>query len=1450
MKQKDDNNNIGASIISITGYLAAMAEDTSQSKNLIARITNAIDSISFGDISKALLVIPDSINKNLQLMFGKLHITVTSLITKFDKFYKRWEETLLPDTNEVTTNFLLTEILEQMYAIIAKIVHNKSITAKMQGTRAIKSSTAAPTKPPENSIDKIGKVDFTQHVKFLELLKDKTISENVKLFTKMVIEMSKVNVGNLQKMNQELATYIKQMNKVSTFKAMFGNKGTTGLMIGIGVGVMMLVIALQLLRTVSWGAVFKLIVFLIAIVAIIKQLRLTGSKLNVNRLGIKKFVAAKIAGMYDNMSANLSMGYMFLMVSFGVLMMAIALMIVQTVQFASAFTLIAFMLMVVLLMRIIPKDISLFSLATGLIFLVFAMFMMSTVDLPTIGYFLIILAALGLVLTKFFGKRLGANIGTTIIRISLALMVLTFSLLLMSTLSWNTLAKAGVVLGGLLLSLFISALIAKKLGVGGRNDPLGKIAGSMLKLTIALILLTIVDFGKLVVIMGMLTLLITSLSVLAAKLKGSKMHIQLMVMAVTFAFIAGVMYLIATKFAIGAQELVNFGFVLTAMILLFTAVALSNKIFKGQNLAGRFNIIMISALKMLGTVLLMTGLLYLISRANFTFNTIVGIVIVFGAIILFFVMMKFIDKIIGSRQLKNVGKLLSSIGRAIFKGVIQLLLVIGVLAIAAATALVVQYTVSKLNIWLIVGFLGGLAILAFICWLIAPFAPMMILGAVGLLAVASVLLVVALTLLLFAIAIKTLQNTDFSAFSNALKAIFGAFADLAPVVGDVLITALILIPVAIASILLALVLKLLALIPMPDFTKFKISVQGLVRAYSEMGWGEVGTALVFSIAVIIIAVLSLVAMIAMLIVAAFPALSFQNFQLSINSLISVYINDTLTWQNVLLSLGMSLLILILAVFSLIIAIAMVIIVGIVQLISLEDFILFKQCITKLYETYAEIDIGRLAVGLVVSVLVLIIAVISIVVALTIGIVSEAVQTLQPDTFKKFKDSIKHLGEAYNTFGVWQATKIGAKALLLLPLAKTSNEIAEVLLKLGQVNVTPEQMKVFSDTMIMFVNEIGNTIYKAKDKLEEIKPALESLATLVGIGSQLAQIIQDFSALHFNVYGVNKEGNIYVKEVKQIKPEDFKMIGENMGRLIGALLDPLFEIASDKDVWIFGGITIKNPFKGSGIFGGGKNKGTDRLKKLGEAYEPLSNVLKNISEMGIITNPDAMERFKQAMGVTIVSIVDTVHAFSKVDDEKIKNSSEKLKTFSESFKGFEGLQGTSDSLIKMIDTLANDDTWNKINKNIEKMSSNIKKFVDNINKLNDKKAKVLYDNLNVLSNVRSQEKLIEVLTELRNLIGDLNEGKSNNVNRTYAAPSPAPYAASSTGTFGGGTASSSVSTANLEKIVEELKQAISNMSEANDTNAKDVLGALDRILTNVYNVKVERSENSIHLQNQL
>ena len=364
----------------------------------------------------------------------------------------------------------------------------------------------------------------------------------------------------------------------------------------------------------------------------------------------------------------------------------------------------------------------------------------------------------------------------------------------------------------------------------------------------------------------------------------------------------------------------------------------------------------------------------------------------------------------------------------------------------------------------------------------------------------------------------------------------------------------------------------------------------------------------------------------------------------------------------------------------------------------------------------------------------------------------------PKAMEGFTFGIKSVVNTFNDFGIIELGKAVIKSALLIPISAVMIFVALTFKAIEALSIDNKTMENFGLLLNTFITTTTDAINSSLPALESAQAGLEALAKLVNVSSGLVEIVRAFAGMTYNVYEV-KDGKLVLTDVHKITDDEIAQVGINVGKLLQGLLNPLLVMSSDDETWDFGsGMKVKNPFKG-GLFGD-NNSGANRISKIGEAFAPLVDTIANFASLGIAQDQDALQSFANAMRVSVSMFS---WAFQVLETFKNDNAPDSIKNIGNLLSSFQGLQADninsiSTAMKSMIDSLADDDKWGKINKNLKQTADNFALISTSINMINLEKAMALERNLKIMADANSSENLAKILENLKDLFGLIKDSQ--------------------------------------------------------------------------------------------
>ncbi len=427
-------------------------------------------------------------------------------------------------------------------------------------------------------------------------------------------------------------------------------------------------------------------------------------------------------------------------------------------------------------------------------------------------------------------------------------------------------------------------------------------------------------------------------------------------------------------------------------------------------------------------------------------------------------------------------------------------------------------------------------------------------------------------------------------------------------------------------------------------------------------------------------------------------------------------------------------------FLIVIGATMILVAGLFLVISLlpirsTNLEIFKESILNLTTFLGNISLVTMLKATANSVMLIVVSVSLLAAAIVLQVVSQL--EMKPKNLDDFRLGVKGLIDTISEYGIISLGKTAIKAGLLLPVAITGYVLANLMKKITEVELKPSQIDSFGSFIDSFVDCMINAVEKAKDKLNGSKDALAALAQISSIGKNLVDIIIATANGTYTEYEV-KNGVITPKAVKQIDYSKLdQMIGPAFGNLLAALIKPLAEISSDKDTWQFNGVSVMNPFKKKGFFGGDNNSGANRVKMIGEAFLPLIDIINSFGTIELFKDQQNVDRFNSS----IISVIQSsLNAFDILNQNDLVKSSESIKTLYDIFEKLRPITNTGYGMAVTMQKIS--ETKFKVS-DIEAFGLFVNTFVDNM----------------IIAVEHAKEKLLNSEDAFKSLIQLTNVGKS-------------------------------------------------------------------------------------------
>lgn len=351
---------------------------------------------------------------------------------------------------------------------------------------------------------------------------------------------------------------------------------------------------------------------------------------------------------------------------------------------------------------------------------------------------------------------------------------------------------------------------------------------------------------------------------------------------------------------------------------------------------------------------------------------------------------------------------------------------------------------------------------------------------------------------------------------------------------------------------------------------------------------------------------------------------------------------------------------------------------------------------------------------------------------------------------KFMDGVGSIVGKINDFGLITLGKTAMKAAMLLPLFMTLSAGAHSMKAINDIDVNTGKFENFTWMVDNVVTNITDTIANNEDKLSAAEDGLDVLTKIFSVGGNIAQTVKNMTGLQYNEYKV-VNGKLVLHKTHKLGPEDFKAAGANLGMLINALVQPLTLLGdSSASSFTLGGFTFDNPFKDSAA-----SKGIDFVARIGNAFLPLSESLKTLTETGLLTDDAKVKSFTDNMGKLIQGYATNITKLSTIDMNTASNAMIQIKNFNMLFNDTDtnNLESVSLSFERIINVFSDEPKWKAIRANLSYMSSEFRDITASLNSLNLEKAIQFEKSLKIIAEANQAEisTLVETLTELIGVI---------------------------------------------------------------------------------------------------
>lgn len=393
----------------------------------------------------------------------------------------------------------------------------------------------------------------------------------------------------------------------------------------------------------------------------------------------------------------------------------------------------------------------------------------------------------------------------------------------------------------------------------------------------------------------------------------------------------------------------------------------------------------------------------------------------------------------------------------------------------------------------------------------------------------------------------------------------------------------------------------------------------------------------------------------------------------------------------------------------------------------------------------------------------------------------------------FTQGLSGVVKAIASLSFLDVVKAAAKSMPLIPIMAVASLAAEALQKIYELPVghKPEAMDTFKDTLTTFINALTDVIKATDGKVtKDMKPGLEALEKIVGIGAGLANIIQSFANMSFDEYKYDeKRGELVLVGKRPITQEELDRVGPAVNKLIDSLIKPLGDIAEKKI----------------------NKKGLKNISLIGEMYKPIFESISSLTGGQSATLLTDYSK-SAALGANMNMLIDKLLSIA----DKMSNTKQPNK---ESLKVLNGFL----YYINQVD-------WNKVNSGMDKLQQNTVKMAKAINSMDLKKVVMVNDTVKFLTNLKINDrqrqdmelliKLMEGMSEHQELVARSTEELSVKVEKQ-----------------------TNVITQDIKRRTEDKSKGITNESleSALNTHVGKIVSEIRDTRNNVYQVDVVDNE---------
>lgn len=474
---------------------------------------------------------------------------------------------------------------------------------------------------------------------------------------------------------------------------------------------------------------------------------------------------------------------------------------------------------------------------------------------------------------------------------------------------------------------------------------------------------------------------------------------------------------------------------------------------------------------------------------------------------------------------------------------------------------------------------------------------------------------------------------------------------------------------------------------------------------------------------------------------------------------------------------------------------------------------------------------------------------------------------------QFTTSTNNLLTWYNSLKIKELGAAAIKGGLLLPIAITTTTAALAIRTVQALKIDPNKIQSSADGMKLFINQMTDVFSEIGPKMKQTKNGIKSVSKLSGTIKSLADAVFTMSKMEY-VESEIKNGKIVPIKVRKLTEKDFFMVGDGVGKMLDALIDPLVKIGSSKKTFKLGNKVIQNPFaKGNDV-----EKGIKSISKIGSIFTPLTEIIKTFSEGNLFDkDKDPSTAISNFIGSTVDALAKSItnlNTIPTVKKDKIKNIETVLKGISTlvsslavdgdgeqiNSNNFElifnsldgifskiseidstGIKAYTDEVSKLHNLVKDNKTWNRFDKNMSNQAKSFGVIKKELNGLDIKKGIIIQEitkNIKDANDNNNIARLIEEISKLINAVDTNNQSQNqfiSSVSNFNNQTTPLPTQPNNT------TNKDSIGSDELSLLrqkVKELETQVSN--NASSSQISTAIEGIASILT-TQTLKVRVSE---------